>query len=144
MDFFRKQKACLSGASLLAYGVMLVLAFGGCGDQSSPTTRSSVAGTGRLRVEVKEFVSVEEDGWENFGGVYKCIVVDPFKSDLKRGQSINIVARTDGVPAGLAMGSTYVIVVQNDLPTGWESIAEEYNDPRLGMVALQHVEQAGQ
>jgi len=149
MDSVLKQVMLPNGVGLMALGLALGFVFGCCGDQPPVKTSGSVPTKGfRLRVKVEQFVPTQDfplddqDRWDKFYGVYKCTVEDPFEFDLvEKGQSINVVASiADPSVAEMAVGSTYVIHVDVDLPRGWESIADEFNDPALGMVALRKVE----
>ncbi len=144
MDSILKQITSLYAVGLMVIGLMLALTVGCGGDQPTgePTGQSGTKSI-RLRVRVDEFVSTSgKDGWESFHGVYKCTVEDTFGFNLtKKGQSINVVVGIVDPPVGkMVLGSSQVIYVDDDLPKGWESIADEFNNRAFGLVALRKVE----
>ena len=96
-------------------------------------------------------VAIEQPNWKGFTA-YKCAVLRPHESGLVRGQDINIVAAdpllagrhvfvNTSAHQGLAVGQEYSVLLGTRLPKGWDAIAPEFNDERLGFAALVGIEQ---
>jgi len=124
-------------------GWVLILA--GC--QEGLEFMSAEQSTRKVVVQVVEHVRVKDDSWRGFEGVYRCVVWDPESSGLAKGQGLNIVAATEEIrlkggflhehaDVRLLVGNVYRVVVTENLPKGWDAIAVDFRDQRIGLLAL--------
>jgi hypothetical protein len=102
-------------------------------------------------VRIVEVVQPPGEAWKDFQGVLKCVILDPKGSKLTKDQQLNVVAaRPEAAKKGmfvhrgsnlsLEKGAKYTISVEDRLPKGWQSIKGEFEDERIGLIALVAVE----
>ena len=116
---------------------------------SQPASREQE--TKVVDVRVVEVVQPPGEAWKDFQGVLKCVILDPKTSTLAKDQQLNVVAaRPEAAKKGmfvhrgnklsLEKAAKYTISVEDRLPKGWQSIKGEFEDERIGLVALVAVE----
>jgi len=98
-----------------------------------------------LRVRVNERVRLPEDRWSAFE-VYKCTLLE--ETERAKGTINLVVPRLDVIPSGtfvprnyesFTLGADYRVLISTKLPHGWEALADEAEDDRLGLVAVLEV-----
>ena len=102
-------------------------------------------------VQIMEIVRPTGTQWEQFQGVLKCTVLNAKGSKVEKGQQLNILAvKPEAAKKGyfehrggkvlLEKGSRYTVSIDETLPKGWDVIRDEFDDIRIGLVALIAVE----
>jgi hypothetical protein len=103
-----------------------------------------------VKVRVLETVQPPSAAWKEFR-IVKCVITNSRDSGLERGTRLDFVAVKPaaakqgmfvhrGSEHSLEKGKEYVVSLDTRLPKGWESIKDEFDEERIGIIALVAVE----